>query len=109
MRQRRDRLRAAARPPARSTPASGPASSRGTGISDAGTALAAGELGYCGANNLLGGGTGWLVTSGNVVGGEIITLRIALWDTSDGIYDSVAIVDNFQWSVDASDPGTVIE
>ena len=64
--------------------------------------------GYCGANNLSGGGTGWLVTSGNVKGGEIITLRIAVWDTSDGILDSLAIVDNFQWSVDASTPGTVI-
>jgi hypothetical protein len=66
------------------------------------------ELGYCGANNRAGGGTGWLVTSGNVNGGETITLRIALWDVSDEIYDSAAIIDNFQWSVDASDPGTVI-
>jgi hypothetical protein len=68
-----------------------------------------GAPGSCGANNLLGGGTGWLVTAGNVVGGEIITLRIAIWDTSDEIYDSVAIIDNFQWSVDSSTPGTVIE
>jgi hypothetical protein len=67
------------------------------------------EVGYCSGNNLLGGGTGWLVTAGNVVGGEVITLRIALWDTSDEIYDSVAIIDNFQWSVDSSTPGTVIE
>jgi hypothetical protein len=69
---------------------------------------ASGQPGSCGANNLLGGGTGWLVTSGNIVGGEIITLRIAIWDTSDGIYDSVAIIDNFQWSVEASQPGTVL-
>jgi hypothetical protein len=68
-----------------------------------------GDPGYCGANNLAGGGTGWLSTAGNVVGGEIITLRIALWDTSDGWYDSVALVDNFQWSVEASEPGTVID
>jgi hypothetical protein len=67
------------------------------------------DVGSCGASNLLGGGTGWLTTSGNVVGGELITLRIAIWDTSDGIYDSVAIVDNFQWSVEASEPGTVLE
>ena len=64
--------------------------------------------GYCGASNLSGGGTGWLVTSGNVKGGEVITLRIAIWDTSDGILDSTALIDNFQWSVDASQPGTVI-
>lgn len=62
----------------------------------------------CGANNFVGGGTGWLVTSGNVVGGEIIKLRIALWDTSDGQLDSLAIIDNFEWSVEASEPGTVI-
>lgn len=62
----------------------------------------------CGANDLVGGGTGWLTTSGNVVPGEIITLRIAIWDTSDHVYDSVVLVDNFQWSVEASDPGTVI-
>ena len=66
------------------------------------------DPGYCGTNNQAGGGTGWLVTSGNVKGGEIITLRIAVWDTSDGYYDSVSIIDNFQWSVDASTPGTVI-
>jgi hypothetical protein len=69
---------------------------------------ASGELGYCSANNQVGGGTGWLVTSGNVTGGEVIKLRIALWDTSDGLYDSVSILDNFQWSVDAAQPGTVI-
>jgi Putative metal-binding motif len=66
------------------------------------------DVGYCGANNQVGGGTGWLVTSGNVVGGEIITLRIAVWDTSDSFYDSVAILDNFTWSIEAAQPGTVI-
>jgi hypothetical protein len=60
-------------------------------------------------NAQIGGGTGWLTTTGNVVGGEIITLRIAIWDTSDGNLDSLAVIDNFQWSVQASDPGTVIE
>ncbi len=69
----------------------------------------AGDPGYCTTNNLTGGATGWLVTQGNVDGGEIITLRIAVWDTSDGYYDSVALVDGFEWSVDASEPGTVID
>jgi hypothetical protein len=68
-----------------------------------------GPNGYCGVNNQVGGGTGWLQTSGNVVGGEVIKLRIALWDTSDDILDSLAIIDNFQWQLGASDPGTVIE
>ena len=62
----------------------------------------------CTGSTLDGGGTGWLETSGNVVGGETITLRIAIWDTSDAIYDSIVLLDNFQWSVEASDPGTII-
>jgi hypothetical protein len=62
----------------------------------------------CGSSNLEGGGTGWLTTSGNVVPGEIITLRIAIWDTSDELLDSLAVIDGFTWSVDTSDPGTVI-
>jgi hypothetical protein len=81
----------------------------GTGFDPTDPAPAyAGDPGYCGTNNQVGGGTGWLVTSGNVVGGEIITLRVAIWDTSDGSYDSTAIIDKFEWSVDASTPGTVI-
>jgi hypothetical protein len=69
---------------------------------------ASGPFTGCGQNDLVGGGTGWLTTSGNVAGGEIITLRIALWDTSDHALDSLALLDNFQWSVEASEPGTVI-
>jgi hypothetical protein len=62
----------------------------------------------CDSNSLEGGATGWLTTSGNVNPGEIIKLRIAIWDTSDHLYDSLAIVDGFQWSVDSTQPGTVI-
>ena len=61
----------------------------------------------CDSNSLQGGGTGWLQTSGNVVGGEVITLRIAIWDTSDHVLDSLVALDNFQWSVDVTDPGTI--
>ncbi len=57
----------------------------------------------------VGGGTGWLTTVGNVNGGEIITLRFAVWDTSDGGYDSLALLDAFEWSLDPSEPGTVID
>jgi hypothetical protein len=62
----------------------------------------------CSGSDQVGGGTGWLTTSGNVVPGEQITLRIAIWDTSDGVFDSAALIDAFQWSLDPSDPGTVI-
>ena len=62
----------------------------------------------CDAAQPVGGATGWLVTSGNVTPGEIITLRIGVWDTSDHLYDSLAVIDGFQWSVDGTNPGTVI-
>jgi hypothetical protein len=62
----------------------------------------------CDSNSLKGGGTGWLTTSGNVRGGEIIKLRIAIWDTSDHAWDSLAAIDAFTWSAEGSDPGTVI-
>jgi hypothetical protein len=65
-----------------------------------------GEPGWCGTNNLAGGGTGWLTTTGNVKPGETIELRFVIWDTGDPWYDSLVLLDNFQWSVTASQPGT---
>jgi hypothetical protein len=62
----------------------------------------------CETNSLEGGATGWLTTSGNVNPGEVIKLRIAIWDTSDHLYDSLAIIDGFTWSVESTNPGTVI-
>ena len=62
----------------------------------------------CDNNSVEGGATGWLTTSGNVNPGETIKLRIAIWDTSDHAFDSLALVDGFQWSVDSTQPGTVI-
>jgi hypothetical protein len=62
----------------------------------------------CSTGSLNGGGTGWLVTAGNVKPGEIMTLRVAIWDTSDHLYDSAAIVDGFAWSTEPVSPGTVI-
>ncbi|MCE9573899.1 MAG: hypothetical protein K8W52_12185 [Deltaproteobacteria bacterium] len=84
----------------------------GTITTCAGTDLLAGTgfddpaAGNCSADSLVGGATGWLTTRGNVVGGETITLRIAIWDTSDGVLDSTAIVDHFRWSLDTVMPGT---
>ena len=37
--------------------------------------------------------------------GETFEIRFAIWDTSDGIYDSLVLLDNWQWNVDASEPG----
>jgi hypothetical protein len=61
----------------------------------------------CGASGgMVGGGTDWLVMRGNVIPGEIITLRLAIWDTGDSSYDSVVILDNFQWSPQPATTGT---
>ena len=49
------------------------------------------------------GGTGWLTTRGNVVPGETITLRLALWERGsvnygpDHSYDSTVLLDGFKW------------
>ena len=52
------------------------------------------------------GGTGWLTTRGNVKGGEIITLRLAIWDLSDHRLDSLVLIDNFKWETVEQKPGT---
>lgn len=52
------------------------------------------------------GGTGWLITRGNVVPSEEITLRFAIWDALDHILDSEIVLDNFQWYESNKKPGT---
>lgn len=59
----------------------------------------------CDYAGLYGGGTGWLTMSGNVEPGEIMDIRFAIWDTSDGLFDSTVLLDAWEWSVQASDPG----
>ena len=48
--------------------------------------------------------TGWLTTTAPVdtVRGKEITLMWTVWDQGDGILDSTALVDDFQWSLDAA-------
>jgi hypothetical protein len=79
------------------------------GIGDlSGTGLD-GQQFECNANNdRIGGGTGYLQSSGNVKPGEIIEMRFAIWDTGDQIYDSFVLLDNWTWSLNASQPGTII-
>jgi len=52
------------------------------------------------------GGTGWLTVRGNVLPGEVITLRFAIWDLGDHILDSMVLIDNFQWQSKNFKPGT---
>ena len=47
------------------------------------------------------GATGWLQTTAPVDGGEVFTIRFALWDTGDSAWDSTVIIDNFEWIADA--------
>jgi len=44
-----------------------------------------------------GGGSGWLTTKFEVEPGESMVVRFMVMDTSDGILDSGAIVDNIRW------------
>jgi hypothetical protein len=64
------------------------------------------DPGWCGASNRAGGGTSWLNMTGNVKPGETIEIRFVTWDTGDPWYDSLVLLDRFQWSVTASQPGT---
>ena len=59
----------------------------------------------CTNNDDVGGGTGWLNMSGNVTPGEVMEIRFIIWDTGDSYWDSVVLLDNWQWSVTPSDPG----
>jgi len=43
------------------------------------------------------GATRWLTTRAPVVGGAEITVRFALWDTSDQSLDSTVLLDHFTW------------
>lgn len=71
------------------------------------TNLCENELGACpdGAQALLafsgdtsqGGATGWLSTTAPVVPGEEITLEFMIWDTGDASFDSLIILDGFEW------------
>ena len=58
-------------------------------------------------NGVNGGGTTWLTTNSPIVPGETMVLDLTIFDVSDNIYDSLVLVDNFQWSAAAiSGPGT---
>jgi hypothetical protein len=43
------------------------------------------------------GASGWLVTQVPVTPGHTYVIRLAIWDSQDGILDSTAVVDGFRW------------
>ena len=50
-----------------------------------------------GGGEPIGASTGWLTTTAPIAPGEDVTLRFVIFDEGDGIYDSAALIDNFQW------------
>jgi hypothetical protein len=53
-----------------------------------------------------GSSTGWLVTTHEIKGGEQFEIKFHIHDTSDGIFDSEVILDNFHWLSTPFTPGT---
>ena len=53
-----------------------------------------------------GSSTGWLTTSWPVTGGEKFTITFHIHDSSDGVYDSEVILDNFRFETEPFTPGT---
>jgi hypothetical protein len=74
----------------------GTAQLEGTGFDTVGEGCGTGPV---------GGGTGWLRMSGNVTPGEVFEIRFAIWDSSGHIYDSLVLLDDWEWSVEAAEPG----
>ena len=70
-----------------------------------GTGFDESDDGCGGGQTIVGGGTGWLTMSGNVTPGEVFEVRFAIWDSSGHIFDSLVLLDDWEWSVDAADPG----
>jgi len=56
---------------------------------------------------MTGGATNWLVTTAPVIPGETITLEFTVFDVSDGVLDSLTILDALEWSINPSGVGTV--
>ncbi|MBM4374879.1 MAG: choice-of-anchor L domain-containing protein [Deltaproteobacteria bacterium] len=80
-------------------------------VSKASCSLGAGQLVGTGfeatsSGCVIGGGSFWLTTAGNVIPGDIVELRIVIWDVGDSNFDSLAILDGFKWLTNATVPGT---
>ncbi len=49
------------------------------------------------------GATAWLTTTAPVIPGEEISLSFHIWDTGDYMYDSLVVIDNFQWLLEPTE------
>ena len=80
--------------------ASGPPCTAGTksySCAQGPTLLAGTGFGKDSSGGVDHGATGWLVTTVPVEGGKTFSMRFTVHDSSDGILDSTALVDNFTW------------
>ena len=51
-------------------------------------------------------GTKWLQTTAPVHAGEEISLLFAIFDLTDGAYDSMVALDHFEWTCSGAPPFT---
>ncbi|MAA79572.1 MAG: hypothetical protein CL916_09965, partial [Deltaproteobacteria bacterium] len=56
------------------------------------------DLQGTGFDNGVGGGTGWLTMIVPVDPNDVVTISFTVYDVADGIYDSMVLLDNFDWS-----------
>ena len=56
--------------------------------------------------NLVGGGSEWLFTTSPIVPGETIVLELMTFDVGDAFYDTIVLLDDFQWALDPASVGT---
>lgn len=50
--------------------------------------------------------TGWLSTTAPVEPGTVVTLRLSVYDSGDGVLDSTTLIDNFRWLPEPPDVET---
>jgi hypothetical protein len=90
-----------------STCSAGTQDLQGTGFGDTDATQCDPSAGNVAAT--LGASTGWLTTSAPIQGGEQFTIEFMIWDAGDGLLDSSALIDDFQWLGGQSQPPTVTQ
>lgn len=73
-----------------------------------GTPYGANDPGCGGGHVYSGGATGWLTMHGNVVPGEVFTIKLFVFDAGEGgsgLADALVMIDDWRWQVEASAPG----
>jgi hypothetical protein len=72
------------------------------------TVVQSADLQGTGFENGVGGGTGWLTMIVPVDPNDIVTISFTVYDVADGIYDSMVMLDNFDWSTSDIDIPVII-